>query len=150
MELCSGHIRVSQWMIRMQARMLSSEEDFKASLGWLSRFMKRYSLSLSAVSQLSARLCQVIACQSCMVSFILHLGSLLLHHQYPQQQYLCHGWDNLLDGHALLLLQPACIPLLSRQVVNHFTVLTSKADGTKFVVFEGKGTSLIKADPWCC
>ena len=38
-ELRSRHIRVSRWMIRMQARTLSSDKDFKASLGWLSRFL---------------------------------------------------------------------------------------------------------------
>ena len=63
MELRSRNLPVSRCMIRVQARTMSSVSTFKASRGWLERFMKRYSLSLSVVRLRYVRIHQLTAFQ---------------------------------------------------------------------------------------
>ena len=45
-DMCSRNLWVSRKMIRVQARELGTNTDFKASVGWLDCFMKQKGLSL--------------------------------------------------------------------------------------------------------
>ncbi len=62
-KLRGRHLRVSRQMIRTQAKALSGNEEFKASRGWLDRFMKRHSSPFD-VKQMSAKLYHVTAYQN--------------------------------------------------------------------------------------
>ena len=52
-DLRSHHLCVSCRMIRMQAKMLCTDNGFKASHGWLERFIKRHALSLRRKTTIS-------------------------------------------------------------------------------------------------
>ena len=79
-ELCSHPLRVSRRMIQTQAKLLSSSDSFKASCGWLSRFMKRYSLSLRRKTTISQSVPSDVIPK--LVSFVLHLRALQVRHKY--------------------------------------------------------------------
>ena len=81
LELRSRHLRVSRRMIRLQARSLSPDDEFKASRGWLYRFMKRHDLSLRRKTTVSQSVPSDVIPK--LVSFILHLRSLKTKHVYP-------------------------------------------------------------------
>ena len=79
-ELRPRHLRVSRRMIRVQTKLLSSDDSFKASRGWLDHFMKRHSLSLRRKTTISQSVpCDVIPK---LVSFVLHLRSMQVRHKY--------------------------------------------------------------------
>lgn len=86
MDLRSQNLRVSRRMIRLQARSLvegastSAMVSFKASNGWLRRFMKQKGLSLCR----KTTVCQTTPADSIpkLVSFIIHLRRLQRRHQY--------------------------------------------------------------------
>ena len=150
-EMRSRNLRVTRRMIRHQAKAISTDSLFKASVGWLRRFMKRNGLSLRR----RTTLCQTVPadCIPKLVDYIIHLHSLQSHHKYQ-------------DGNIFAMDETACymdmtadttvtqtgarsVPLKTTgHEKEHFTViLTAKADGTKlkpFVVFKGKGTRLMK------
>ena len=79
-ELRSHPLRVSRRMIQTQAKLLSSSDSFKASCGWLSRFMKRYSLSLRRKTTISQSVPSDVIPK--LVSFVLHLRALQVRHKY--------------------------------------------------------------------
>ena len=150
-ELRSCNLRVSRKMIRQQARSQSTVAGFKASVGWLRRFMKRHGLSLRR----KTTVCQSTPadCIPKLVSFISHL----------RKQQISYGYQNgaifAMDETACWMDMPSDTTVAvtgARSVLlkttghekNHFTViLTARADGLKmkpFIVFKGKGTRLIK------
>ena len=107
MELRSRNLRVSRSMIRVQARTMSSVSTFKASRGWLERFMKRYSLSLRR----KTTVCQKAPadCIPKLVSFVTHLRRMQTQHKYtPQNMFAMDeqraGWTCLLTLQLLLLV----------------------------------------------
>ncbi len=80
MEMRSNNLRVSRSAIQWKARDLSTMQGFKASKGWLFRFMKHHGLTL---------LCKTTACQSTpadsipkLISDVMHLQNLRKKHQY--------------------------------------------------------------------
>ena len=136
---------MSRKMIRLRAKELSDDDDFKASRGWLERFMSRKRLSLRR----KTTVCQSIPadCIPKLVSFITHLRQLQLRHNYRQDETAC--WMDMPSDTTVNLTGSRSVPLKSTgHEKDHFTViLTARADGTKakpYVVFKGKGTRLIK------
>ena len=79
-DLRSRHLCVSHRMIQMQAKALSADDCFKASRGWLKRFMKRYDLSLRRKTTISQAVPSDVIPK--LVSFMLHLGSLQICDKY--------------------------------------------------------------------
>ena len=144
-DLLSRNLRVSRKMIRLRAKELSDDDDFKASRGWLERFMSRKRLSLRR----KTTVCQSVPadCIPKLVSFITHLRQLQLRHNYRQDETAC--WMDMPSDTTVNLTGSRSVPLKSTgHEKDHFTViLTARADGTKakpYVVFKGKGTRLIK------
>ena len=150
-DLRSRHLRVSRRMIRMQAKTLSSDDGFKASRGWLQRFMKRHDLSLRRKTTVSQAVPSDVIPK--LISFVLHLRSLQTRHKYQASSIFAMDetacWMDMPSETTVATTGSRSIPLKTTgHEKNHFTViLTAKADGTKqkpFVVFKGKGTRLIK------
>ena len=150
-ELRSRHLRVSRSMIRLQAKKLSSDDEFKASRGWLQRFMNRHDLSLRRKTTVSQSVPSDVIPK--LVSFILHLRSLQARHVYPTDSIFAMDetacWMDMPGDTTIARTGCRSVPLkTSGHEKDHFTViLTAKASGTKlkpYVVFKGKGTRLIK------
>ncbi len=151
-ELRDRHLRVSRQMTRTQAKALSGNDEFKASRGWLDRFMKRHSLSLRR----KTTVCQTVPSDSIpkLVSFILHLRSLRIRHQYATNCIYAMDetpcWMDMPSSTTIAPTGSRSVALkTSGHEKDHFSVvLSARADGTKlkpFIVFKGKGTRLIKA-----
>ena len=92
MDLRERNLRVSRRMIVEQAKSLcgnvenpstSTSVPFKASNGWLRRFMKRHGLSLRR----KTTVCQTTPsdCIPKLVSYIMHLRMLQLKHKYTKE-----------------------------------------------------------------
>ena len=88
-----------------------------------------------------------------LVSFIVRLRALQIHHSYPQDSVFAMDetacWMNMPSDTTVALRGEHSVPLKSTgHEKNHFTVvLTAHANGMKmkpFVVFKGKGTRLRK------
>lgn len=150
-ELRSRNLRVSRSMIRVQARALSTDDGFKASLGWLRRFLKRHSLSLRR----KTTVCQSVPsnCIPKIVSFIIHLRTLQMRNKYQYDSIFATDetacWMDMPGDTTVATTGSRSVSLKTTgHEKNHFTVvLTARADGKKlkpFVVFKGKGTRLIK------
>ena len=150
-ELRGRNLRVSRKMIRAEVLSRSANADFRASRGWLERFMKRTGLSL----QRKTTVCQSTPTDSIpkLVSFIIHVRTLQVRHNYrhdcifAMDETAC--WMDMPSDTTVHLKGASSVPVKSTgHEKNHFTlVLTAQADGTKskpFVVFKGKGTRLIK------
>ncbi len=75
-ELRSRNLRVSRSMIMRQAKTLSSDETFKACIGWLNRFMTRKGLSLRRRTTVSQN--PPSACIQKLVDFVIRLRKLRL------------------------------------------------------------------------
>ena len=80
LEMRDQNLRVSRRTVQVQAKAFASEEGFKASRGWLEKFLKRNGLSLR---------CKTTVCQSApsdgipkLVSFVTHLS------QHPKTPWL--------------------------------------------------------------
>lgn len=147
----SRKLRVSRRTIREKAKELSASSTFRASIGWLRRFMRRHRLSLRRKTTTSQRAPADVIPK--LVRFVLYLRALKD----------CHKFD---DNNIFAMDETACWfdmqsdttvhPTGARSVVlkstghekDHFTViLSAKASGVKlkpFVVFKGKGTRLLK------
>ena len=150
-DLHSCHLHVSRQTIRMQAKTLSTDDDFKASRGWLGRFMKRYALSLRRKTTVSQAVPSDVIPK--LVSFVLRLWSLQVRHKYPTSSIFAMDeiacWTDMPSDTTVAMAGSHSIPLkMTGHEKDHFTVIfTAKADGTQlkpFVVFKGKGTCLIK------
>ena len=150
-ELRSRHLRVSRRMIRMQAKSLTSDDGFKASRGWLDRFMKRHSLSLRRKTTISQSVPSDVIPK--LVSYVLHLRTMQVRHKYSTDSIFAMDktacWMDMPSDTTVASTGSRSVPLKSTgHEKDHFTVvLTAKANGTKlkpFIVFKGKGTRLIK------
>ena len=148
----SRHLRVSRRMIRLQARTLSPDDEFKASRGWLQRFMKRHDLSLRRKTTVSQSVPSDVIPK--LVSFILHLRLLQTSRVYSTDSIFAMDetacWMDMPGDTTIAPTGSRSVPLkTSGHEKDHFTViLTAKANGTKlkpYVVFKGKGTWLIKS-----
>ena len=150
-ELRGRNLRVSRSMIRVKARELSAVVGFKASRGWLFRFMKRNGLSLRR----KTTVCQKTPadCIPKIISFITHLRTLRICHQYELHNIFAMDetacWMDMPSDTTVTTTGARSVPVKTTgHEKDHFTViLTAKADGTKmkpFIVFKGKGTRLIK------
>ena len=145
-ELRSRHLCVSCAMVRVQARALFTVSGFRASRGWLGRFMKWHSLSLRP----KMTVCQKVPadCIPQLVSFIKHLRALQIRHKYPRDcmfaidETAC--WMDMPSDTSVAITGAYSVPLKTTgHEKDHFTIiLSAKADVTKmkpFVVFKGKG-----------
>ena len=150
-EMRANNLRVSRSMIRAKARDLSSVLCFKASRGWLFRFMKRCGLILRR----KTTVCQSAPADSIpkLVSCIMHLRNLQKKHQYQPADIFAMDetacWMNMPTDTTVAPVGARSIPIKTTgHTKDHYTViLTARADGTKlkpYVVFKGKGTRLIK------
>ena len=150
-ELRGRNLRVSRAMICVQARALSGNADFKASRGWLDRFMKRHSLSLRR----KTTVCQKVPadCIPKLVSFIRHLRTLQNCNKYQHHCIFAMDktacWMDMPSDTTVATTGARSVPLKTTgHEKDHFSVvLTARADGMKmkpFIVFKGKGTRLIK------
>ena len=138
-------------MIRVQAKALSTVDSFKASLGWLCRFLKRHSLSLRR----KTTICQSVPsdCIPKMVSFIIRLRTLQIRNKYQYDSIFAMDetacWMDRPGDTTVATTGTRSVPLKTTgHEKDHFTVvLTAKADGKKlkpFVVLKGEGTRLMK------
>ena len=135
MELRSRNIRVSCKMIRMEAKSRSSAdtstEEFKASLGWLNRFMKMYSFSLRR----KTTVCQTVPsdCIPKLVSFILNLRTLRIRHQYSDSHIYAMDetpcWMDMPSETSVAPTGSLSVPIKSTgHEKDHFSVKAAKAD----------------------
>ena len=147
----ASNLRVSRRMIKAKAKDTSTEEGFKASNGWLQRFMMRNGLSLRR----KTTVCQRPPADSIpkLVSFITHLRQLQKKHKYqPADTFAMDEtacWMDMPSDTTIDVTGARSIPIKTTgHEKDHFTViLTARADGTKlkpYVVFKGKGTRLMK------
>lgn len=152
-DLRSRNLRVSRRMIMDHARLTFSQSSpgFKASRGWLQKFMKRQGLSLRR---------KTTVCQSTpedyipkLISFILYMRKLQVTHNYSKQSIFAMDetacWFDMMSDTTVAETGSRAVPIKTTgHEKDHFTVvLTARADGKKmkpFVVFKGKGTRLIK------
>ena len=138
-------------MIRLQAKALSSDDNFKASRGWLHHFMKRHNPLLRRKTTVSQSVPSDVILK--LVSFILCLRSLQTSHVYPTDSIFAMDetacWMNMHSDTTIAPTGCRSVPLkTSGHEKDHFTViLTAKASGNKlksYVVFKGKDTHLTK------
>ena len=91
-EMRASNLRVSRRMIKAKAKDTSTEEGFKASNGWLQRFMRRNGLSLWRKNTV----CQCPPADSIpkLVSFITYLQRLQKKHKYQPLLWMKQrvGW----------------------------------------------------------
>ncbi len=150
-DLRHRNLRVSRSMIMREAKALSSNEEFKASVGWLNGFLKRYDLSLRR----RTTVCQnpPAACVDKLVDFVIRLRRLIVREKltdsfiFAMNETPC--WMDMPSDTTVHFSGSKSVSVKTTgHEKNHFTVLlTAKADGTKlkpFVVFKGKGTRLLK------
>ena len=125
-------------MVRVQARALSTVSGFKASRGWLGRFMKWHSLSLHW---------KTTVCQKLPADCILQLVSFISIYERCRSitnthVTACLPWMRQHAGWicCLTLLLPLLVYIMlllktTGHEKDHFTViLSAKADGTKKTV----------------
>ena len=150
-DLRGRNLRVSRKMIRQHARSLSTLANFKASVGWLRRFMKRHGLSLRR----KTTVCQTTPsdCIPKLVDFITYIRRQQIRHGYLQKSIFAMDettcWMDMPSDTTVAVTGACSVPLKTTgHEKNNFTViLTARSDGVKmkpFVVFKGKGTRLIK------
>ena len=150
-DLRHRNLRVSRSMIMREAKTISSNENFKASIGWLNRFLKRRGLSLRR----KTTVCQnpPAACVDKLVNFIVRLRRLRVLEKltdnfiFAMDETPC--WMDMPSDTTIHFSGARSVSVKTTgHEKSHFTVvLTAKADGTKlkpFVVFKGKGTRLLK------
>ncbi len=124
---------------------------FKASRGWLRRFMKRHGLSLRR----KTTVCQATPadCIPKLVSFVMHLRQLQsqegygVEHMYAMDETA--SWFDMPSDTTVAIQGSRAVPVKTTgHEKDHFTVcLTARSDGKKmkpYIVFKGKGTRLIK------
>ena len=150
-EMRASNFHVSRRMIKAKVKDTSTKEGFKASNGWLQRFMRRNGLSLRR----KTTVCHRPPADSIpkLVSFITHLISLQKKHKYqPANTFAMDEtacWMDMPSDTTIDAIGARSVPIKTKgHEKDHFTViLTARADGTKlkpYVVFKGKGTRLIK------
>lgn len=150
-DLRRRNLRVSRAMIIRQAKTLSTDETFKASIGWLNGFMTRKTLSLRR----RTTVCQnpPATCIRKLVDFVMRLRKLRLSQKFTDGSIFAMDetacWMDMPSDTTVHFTGSQSVSLKTTgHEKNHYTVvLTAKADGTKlkpFVVFKGKGTRLLK------
>ena len=150
-EMRHCNLRVSKRMIRAKAKELASSQAFKASKGWVWRFMKRHGPSLRR----KTTVCQSPPADSIpkLVSYIMHLRNLRKRHKYQPPNVIAMDetacWMDMPSDTTVDSVGARSIPIKTTgHTKDHYTViLTARSDGTKlkpYVVFKGKGTRLIK------
>ena len=142
------NLRVSRRMIEAKAKDVVTVQGFRASSGWLQRFMRRNGLSLRR----RTTVCQSPPADSVpkLVSYILHLRNLQLNHQYQDistfamDETAC--WMDMPSDTTIDATGSRSVPIKTTgHDKDHYTViLTARADGTKLKPYVGKGTRLIK------
>ena len=151
MEMRSGNLRVSRRMITEKAKQLSTSSSFKASIGWLRRFMKRHALSLRRRTTISQKAPADVIPK--LERFVLYLCSLRIAHKFNNDAIFAMDetacWFDMPSDTTVHQTGARSVVLKSTgHQKDHFTVLLSaKANGAKlkpFVVFKGKGTRLLK------
>ena len=151
MDLRSQNHRVSRRMIMDYARTLASAEEFRASRGWLEKFMERKGLSLRR----RTTVCQRKPADHIpkIVNFVMKVRRLRIQHHFELDSIFAmdetSSWFDMLSNTTVDRIGQRSVPLKSTgHEKQHFTVvLSSKADGTKlkpYIVFKGKGTRLLK------
>ncbi len=135
-----------------QAKTLSSDETFKACIGWLNRFMTRKGLSLRRRTTVSQN--PPSACIQKLVDFVIRLRKLRLSQTFAHNDIFAMDetacWFDMPSDTTVHLAGSRSVAMKTTgHEKNHYTVvLTAKGDGTKLkplVVFKGKGTCLLKA-----
>lgn len=150
-EMRDQNLRVSRRMLRVQAKIFATDEAFKASSGWLQKFLKRNGLSLRR----KTTVCQSppADCIPKLVSFVTHLRSMQRQHDYPRSCVFAMDetacWMDMPSDTTIHKTGARSVSLkTSGHEKDHFTViLTARADGVKskpYLVFKGKGTRLMK------
>lgn len=151
LEMRDQNLRVSRRMLQVQAKVFASKGSFKASKGWLDKFLKRNGLSLRR----KTTVCQSPPsdCIPKLVSFITHLRSIQRHREFPQSCIFAMDetacWMDMPSDTTIHKTGARSVSLkTSGHEKDHYTViLTARADGFKskpYVVFKGKGTRLMK------
>ena len=151
-EMRGQNLRISLRMIQIRAKELSSSDCFKASRGWLYRFLKRKNLSLRRRTTLAQS--TPADCIPKLVNFVLHLRHLMIKSSFSEQNIIAMDetacWMDMPSDTTVTFSGSRSVPLKTTgNEKNHFTVvLSARASGMKlkpFIVFKGKGTRLIKA-----
>ena len=104
MELHSRNLCMSQRMIRVQARTMSSIPNFTASRGWLERIIKRYFLSLHRKTTVCQR--APADCIPKLVSFVTHPRWMQKQHKYTLENMFATDETACWMGILLRLLLP--------------------------------------------
>ena len=150
-DLRRRNLGVSRAMIMRQAKVFSPNESFKASRGWLDKFMKRKGLSLRR----KTTVCQTEPANLIpkLVQFVIRLRKLQIDQNFSEDSIFAMDetacWMDMPADTTVDLSGARSISLKTTgHEKDHYTViLTAKADGTKlkpYVVFKGKGTCLLK------
>ena len=138
-EMRSRYPRVTQRMICLQAKSVSMNVNFRASIGWLRRFMNRKGFSLRR----RTTLCQTVPsdCIPKLVRYIIHLRSLQSLRKYQDSNIFATDetacWMDMPSETTVILIAACSVPLKATgHKKDHFTViLTAKVDGTKLKPF---------------
>ena len=134
-EMRANNLRVARSMIQGKARDLSTVQGFKASRGWLFRFMRRHGLTLRR----KTTVCQSTPADSIpkLVSYIMHLRNLRRKHQYQPSSIFAMDetacWMDMPSDTTVAPIGACSIPIKTTgHSKDHYTViLTARADGTK-------------------
>lgn len=146
-----NNLRVSRRMIRAKALDYSSIEGFRASNGWLVKFLHRNGLSLRRKTSISQSLPADYIPK--LVSFIVRLRNIQREHKYQESNIIAMDetacWMDMPSSTTIDHVGARSISLKTTgHDKDHYTViLTARADGTKlkpYIVFKGKGTRLMK------
>lgn len=146
-----SNLRVSRKLIRAKALELSDTESFRASNGWLVKFMRRNGLSLRRKTSV----CQSLPADYIpkLVGFVVRLRNIQKEQKYQEANIIAMDetacWMDMPSSTTIDHVGARSVSLKSTgHDKDHYTVvLTARADGTKFkpfIVFKGKGTRLIK------
>jgi len=146
------NLRVSRKMIRLKAKTIVSDAaGFKASKGWLQRFMRRKGLSLRRKTTMCQR--TPADCIPKLVQYITHLRSLQIFHKYDTDSTFAMDetacWLEMPSDTTVSSIGERSVPIKTTgHEKDHYTViLTARANGKKlkpYIVFKGKGTRLLK------
>ena len=148
--LRAQHLRVTRKAIQQKALFIAGPEtDFKASRGWLEKFMKRYDLSLRRQTHISQRLPKDV--EDRITNFFIFLRKYFANYGITEANIVASDqtpiWFDNCGSSTIEVEGSKSVSLKStgHEKMNFTVMLSACADGSKkrlFIVFKGKGNTV--------